>query len=143
MRTQSLRRELLAKLLEAYELSACYARPGPWPRDIIIKLDSRAFPEAFAPDGRERRASLMFAVSKLECSGCIPIVRHARGPLHGEPKEIRLGPDHVERAYQEGQQLGYEPLAWGLAEVDLHAGRLANESTPRGCGCFLKNSQPG
>jgi hypothetical protein len=101
------------------------------------------FPEAFAPDGRERRASLIFAVSELESSGCIRIVRHVRGPLHGEPKEIRLGPDHVERAYQEGQQLGYEPLAWGLAEVDLHAGQLANESTPAWMRMFLEELAAG
>ena len=143
MRTGSLRRELLAKLLEAHERSACYGHPGPWPRDVIIKLDSLAFPEAFAPDGRERRASLMFAVSELESSGCIRIVRQARGPLHGEPKEIRLGPDQVDRAYQEGQQLGYEPLAWGLAEVDRHATRLTNESTPPWMRMFLEELAAG
>ena len=143
MTTQSLRTELLTRLLDTHERSACYGRPSPWPRDVIINLDSRAFPDAFAPEGRERRASLTFAASELAASGCIRIVRHARGPLHGEPKEIRLGPDHVDRAYQEGRQLGYEPLALGLAEVDRHAMRLANERTPPWMRMYLEELAAG
>ena len=62
-RRGSPRRELLTRLLEAHERSRSYGRAAPWPRDVIVKLDARAFPDAFAPNGLERRASLVAAAA--------------------------------------------------------------------------------
>lgn len=124
---QSPRRELLARLLEAHERSVSYGRPAPWPRDVILKLDARSFPDAFAPDGRERRVSLVTAAAELEAEGRLRVVRHVRGPLVSEPKEIRLGPDEVGPAYEAAEALGYEPLSVGLREVERHAVKLAEQ----------------
>lgn len=143
MRTQSLRTELLSRLLDGYERSASYGRPARWPRDVIIRLDPKVFPEAFAADGRELRNSLMFAASELESSGCVRIVRHVRGPLRHEPREIHLGPDQVDRAYREGKHLGYEPLAVGLNEVAGTATKLATQDTPRWMRTFLEELAVG
>ena len=59
------RREILARLLEIHERSVSFGKPAPWPRDAILKVDSRTFPEAFAADGREARAALLAAVGEL------------------------------------------------------------------------------
>jgi hypothetical protein len=56
---------------------------------------------------------------------------------------MRLGPDRVERAYHEARRLGYEPLALGLAEVDLLAMRLASENTPSWMQMFLEGLAEG
>lgn len=124
---RSPQRDLLARLLEAHERSVAYGRPAPWPRDVILKVDAKSFPEAFAPDGRERRASLIAAAEELERDGCLRVVRHVRGPLAGEPKEVRLGPNEIRSAYEAAEALGYEPLAVGLREVEQHALTLAAE----------------
>jgi hypothetical protein len=142
-RTLSLRKDLLTRLLETYERSVCYLRHGPWPREVIIKLDARAFPEAFSADGREQRTSLMFAVRELESLGCARLVCHARGPLASEPKEIRLGPAQLEKAFDEAKRLGFEPLAMGLAEIDQLATRLVGESAPSWMKVFLQELADG
>jgi hypothetical protein len=80
--------ELLTRLLDAYERSYSYGCPGPWRRDILLKLDSATFPDAFAPNGRERHTELMGAALGLEQEGSVRISRHARGPLSGEPKDF-------------------------------------------------------
>lgn len=95
---------------------------------MILKLDLRTFPAAFAPDGREVRALLLAAALELEGEGRVRVVRHGRGPLAGEPQEVRLGPEHVERAYEAAVELGFEPLAIGLCEVEAHAKSLAERS---------------
>jgi hypothetical protein len=59
------RRDLLVMLLEAHERGASYGRPAPWPRDVIVKLDTQTFPEAFAPEGREIRTALFTAAVGL------------------------------------------------------------------------------
>ena len=43
------RAELLRRLLEAHERSTSFGKPGPWPRDVIVRVDRPEFPEAFAP----------------------------------------------------------------------------------------------
>src|SRR5947209_2708723 len=93
---RSERTELLTRLLEAYERSSSYGIPGPWRRDVILRVDAAGFPDAFAPDGRERRNWLLAAADDLEKSGELRIVRQPRGPLAGEPKELRLGPAELD-----------------------------------------------
>lgn len=120
--------ELLSRLLQAHERSVSYGRPGPWPRDVILKLNPKTFPDAFAPDGRERRAAIVAAAKELESWGCIRIVCHTRGPLLGEPEELRLGPGNVDIAFEKAKQMGFEPLALGLTELSRHAQDLAKEA---------------
>lgn len=117
--------DLLERLLETHERSVAYGRPAPWPRDVILKVDAKTFPEAFSPDGRERRASLIAAAEELERGGRLRVVRHFRGPLAREPKEVRLGPNEIRSAYEAAEEFGYEPLAVGLREVEQHALALA------------------
>lgn len=143
MKTPSPRGALLTRLLQAHEHSVSYGRAGPWPRDVILKLDARTCPEAFAPDGREKRALLVAAAHQLQADGCLRVVHHARGPLCGEPKELRLRPEHVDRAYQAAQQLGFESLALGLGEVGRHATRLAVDAVPAWMAVFLEKLAAG
>src|SRR5260370_15855235 len=119
--------ELLTRLLEAHERSTSYNHPGPWPRDVILKFDARSYPEIFAPDGREKRALTMAAARQLESIGCLRIICHTRGPLSGEPKEIRLSPANVVPAYAVAQQFGFEPLATGLSQIGRHVTCLAGK----------------
>lgn len=123
-RSRSPRTELLVRLLEAHERSVWFSRPGPWSRDVIVRLDGGTFPEAFAPDGLDARKSLAAAAAELAAEGRLRVVRHARGPLSDEVKEVRLGPDEVERAYDAARALGYEPLGTALREVEHHAESL-------------------
>ena len=132
------RRELLVRLLEAYENSVSFARPAPWPREPILKFDARTWPEAFAADGREERASLISAARDLAAAGCLRVVRHSRGPLSEEPKEFRLGPENVDRAYQAAQRRGFEPLAVGLSAVAQRASELATDTCPAWMTTFLE-----
>jgi hypothetical protein len=135
--------ELLERLLEAHERSVSYGKPGPWPRDVILKLDARTFPADFAPDGRERRASLWATVLELEAERRIRVVRHARGPLAGEPSEVRLGPNEVERAYEAARALGYEPLSFGLDQIARHASGLIVEPSTSWMQQYLENVANG
>ena len=121
---------LLTLLLDAYERSSCYASPAPWRRDVIVKLDAGTFPEAFAPDGRERHVELMAAAADLEREGALRIVRHARGPLSGEPRELRLGPAEVNPAYGAAVSV-YEPLALGLGRLERHARNFFSHAAAR------------
>jgi hypothetical protein len=131
--------ELLTRLLDAYERSYSYGCPGPWRRDILLKLDSATFPDAFAPNGRERHTELMGAALGLEQEGSVRISRHARGPLSGEPKELRLGPVELSRAYTSAATLGYEPLSVGLARLERHARNLASEAGSQTTQSFLES----
>jgi hypothetical protein len=129
--------ELLTRILDAHERSVSFGRPAPWQRDVIIKLDASTFPAAFAPDGRRLRGMLLAAAAELEREGCVRVVRHGRGHLTGEPREIRLGPDEVARAYDAARALGYEPLSATLAELQHHAAALASEPQPAWMRTFL------
>src|SRR5580658_5343646 len=131
--------ELLTRLLDAYERSYSYGCPGPWRRDILLKLDSATFPDAFAPNGRERHTELMGAALGLEQEGSVRISRHARGPLSGAPKELRLGPVELSRAYTSAATLGYEPLSVGLARLERHARNLASEAGSQTTQSFLES----
>lgn len=104
---------------------------------MILKFDARTWPEAFAAEGRERRSLLIHAARDLQADGCLRILYHTRGPLCDEPKELRLGPENVERAYGEAQAFGFEPLALGLGEVAQHATRLAGETSQTWMTAFL------
>jgi len=138
MRQEPARAKLLTRLLQAHERSVLFGRSAPWPREVILKFDARTWPEAFAPDGREERRLLISAARDLQSDGCLRIVYHHRGPLSGEPKEIRLGSENVDRAYQEGQRLGFEPLSLGLGEVAQHATELAGDACPPWMVAFLQ-----
>ena len=128
--THSPRMELLTRILDAHERSMSFGRPGPWPRDVIIKLDASAFPDAFAPEGRQSRAMLFAAAMELADEGCVRLVRHTRGHLRNEPREIRMGPAEVGRAIGAARTLGYEPLSVALTELEQHAVTLAMEPQP-------------
>jgi hypothetical protein len=107
---QQSRSELLSRLLEAHERSKSFGKPGPWPRDVIVRLDAENFPEAFGPEGRETLDAFRAGAEALERDGALRIVRD-RGPLAGVPKELRLGPNEVEQAYAYAEPLGFEPLS--------------------------------
>jgi hypothetical protein len=135
----SLRTELLTRILDAHERSVSFGRPGPWPRDVIIKLDATTFPDAFAPEGRQSRAMLCAAATELADDGCVRLVRHLRGHLRNEPKEVRMGPAEVVRAIEVARTFGYEPLSVALAELEQHAVTLAGERQPAWMRTFLEN----
>jgi hypothetical protein len=117
-------------LLDAHERSISYGKSAPWPREVIVKFDSKTFPDAFAPSGRTIRASLLAAVSKLEEERCLRIVRHVKGPLTAEPREIRLGPEQVRFAYGAARELGYEPLSVAVEKIGSHAVHLLSGPEP-------------
>jgi Uncharacterized protein conserved in bacteria C-term(DUF2220) len=135
--------ELLSRLLESHERSTSYNRSGPWPRDVILKLEARSYPEMFAPDGREKRALIMAAARQLESRGCLRIICHTRGPLAGEPKELRLSPANVTPAYEVAQQFGFEPLATGLSQIEHHAICLAEKTDQSWMRDFLEKFATG
>lgn len=130
---------LLTRILDAHERSVSFGRPAPWPRDVIVKLDATTFPDAFAPDGRQSRGILFAAAAELAAEGCVRLVRHTRGHLRGEPKEIRLGPAEGACAIESARALGYEPLSVALAELERHAVALAGEPQPVWMRTFLED----
>jgi hypothetical protein len=134
----SARRELLTRLLDAYERSAMYRREPPWPRQVRLHLAPSAFPEAFGPEGREGLAELRAAAELLEREGAIAVVRGKAG-LYGtpEPKEVRLGPEHVARAYALASAFGYIPLESSLNALAEHAATLSARATASWVQSFL------
>lgn len=90
---------------------------------MILRVDKRQFPAAFAPEGREARAALRDAIEELANAGALRLVRHG-GYATGEPKELRLGPPEVEPAYRLAREEGFQPLATALATLAAHARRL-------------------
>lgn len=108
------RRDLLYRLQDAYEHSVSFGKPGPWRRDVIVRLDAKAFPEAFAPDGRTRREALFLAASHLAEEGTAVLERHVRGPLRGEPKSVRVGPAQVASLEAGALREGLVPLSDAL-----------------------------
>jgi hypothetical protein len=114
------RRDILSRLLEAYERSKSYGRPGPWRRDVAVRLDPKEFPEAFGPEGRELLIALRNAAEELAQKGALRLLRH-RGWAHGEIREFRLGPGEVAVAYVLAGEFGFEPLATGLSALRASA----------------------
>src|SRR5688572_22727323 len=89
------RRDLLYRLLDAYERSVSFRKPAPWSRDVLLRLEAKSFPKEFAPDGRTRLENLLEAVKSLEHERVARIDRHERGPLREEPRGLRCGPGEV------------------------------------------------
>ena len=135
--TQSWRKALLTRILDTHERSVSFGRSASWPRDVIVKIDAKTFPEAFAPEGRPIRGMLLAAASELEAAGCVRVVRQARGHLRGEIEEIRVGPAEITRTYEVAQALGYEPLSSVVTGVEQHAVTLATEPQPAWMRTFL------
>lgn len=119
------REALIVRLLDAHERSGSFGRPAPWPRDLIVRLDAKTFPSAFAPAGREELEALRAAALELVETGVVRGVRFARGPLAGELKELRAGPAEVEALYSEGTRLGYLRLSDALDRVAARAAEAA------------------
>ncbi len=136
------RRTLLHRLLEQYERGRSFGRPAPWPRDVIVRLDARAFPEAFHPDGREALSALRAAASELAAAGCARLVHH-RGYDAGTPFEVRLGPEEVEAAYRAGEAEGFERLAEALAMLQTRARALRAPQLPAWMNQFLERVEAG
>jgi hypothetical protein len=125
----SARRELLTRLLDAYERSAMYGRKAPWARPVCLRLNPGAFPEAFAPDGREWLAQLRAEADALERAGAVTVVRSKGGLYESQdPREVRLGPEHVEVAYALARDLGYEPLEASLRTLAEHSRNLSERT---------------
>jgi hypothetical protein len=110
------RQDLLTRLLDKYERGAAFGHPGPWRQDVIVRLDARQFPEAFAPEGREALADLRAAAEELARAGAVRLVRH-RGYAAGLVHEVRLGPDELARAYELATAFGFHPLGADLREL--------------------------
>jgi hypothetical protein len=121
------RRDLLHRLLEQYERGRSFGRPAPWPRDVIVRLDARTFPDAYEPDGRERLAALRRAAEELTAAGAVRLVRH-RGYAAGVPHEVRIGPAEVETAYRLAEAEGFEPLRVSLDALVAHTRALRGPS---------------
>jgi hypothetical protein len=136
------RRTLLHRLLEQYERGRSFGRPAPWPRDVIVRLDARAFPDAFHPDGREALAALRSAAVELAATGCARLVHH-RGYGAGIPSEVRLGPAEVEAAYRAGEAEGFERLLQPLATLRTHACELRAPELPGWMNHFLERVEAG
>lgn len=130
------RRELLHRLLEQHERSRSFGRPAPWPRDVILQLDARRFPEAFHPDGREMLAALREAAEELAACGAVRLVHH-RGYAAGVPHEVRIGPREIEIAYQVAAADGFEPLADALVVLGSHVRPLRTDASPDWMARFL------
>lgn len=136
------RRELLHRLLEQYERGRSYGRPAPWPRDLIVRLDARHFPEAFHPDGRETLAALRAAAEELARGGAVRLVRQ-RGYAAGVPHEVRIGPDEIDTAYRLAGTEGFEPLAVALAALGSHARALKSPAGTDWMTRFLTRVEEG
>jgi len=136
------RRKLLHRLLEQYERGRSFGRAAPWPRDVIVRLDARAFPEAFHPDGREALSALRAAAVELAAAGCARLVHH-RGYGAGIPSEVRLGPEEVEAAYRVGEAEGFERLAEALAALGTQARGLRAPLLPAWMNRFLERIETG
>ncbi|HYO60161.1 Wadjet anti-phage system protein JetD domain-containing protein [Archangium sp.] len=136
--------ELLTRLLDAYEKSAMYRRDAPWPRQVRVRLGSSTFPDAFAPDGREWLAELRAAADDLEREGAVAVIRSKGGFYESpEPKEVRLGPEHVTRAYALARSVSYEPLEVSLKALSTHAEALSARTAVPWVRSFLSEVSLG
>jgi Wadjet anti plasmid transformation system JetA-like protein len=92
---------------------------------------------------RQRQQTYLRRVSKERC---LRIVRHVKGPLTGEPREIRLAPEQVRFAYGAAQELGYEPLSVAVEKIGSHAVHLLSgpaAPTPAWMREFLERLRDG
>jgi hypothetical protein len=105
---------------------------------VRVRLDQSTFPDAFAPDGRERLAELRAAAAELEREGVVAVVR-GKGGLYesSEPNEVRLGPEHVEKAYTLAGDFNYVPLEVSLQALSAHAESLSTRTTVAWLRSFL------
>jgi hypothetical protein len=81
----------------------------------------------------------MGAALALEREGSVRIGRYSRGPLSGEPKELRLGPVELNQAYSSAATLGYEPLSLGLTRLERHARSLGSKAGSQTAQLFLES----
>ena len=131
------RAHLLRRLIESYESSTSFGRTAGWARDVIVRLDEKTFPAAFAPDGAEERYALLDAAVELEREGAVRLV-YQKGVRRDLPKEVRLGPDEVPGAYAAGRTYGIRPLADALEEVAAMAEGLHAPNLPLWMETFLR-----
>ncbi len=124
---QRARHELLMRLLERYERSRMYGLPAPWPRNVILRIDREEFPSAFAPDGSQELADLCHAARRLEEEGAVRLA-YFKGLPHERPREARLGPGEVERAYAAAAEAGFRPLAECLEKLAATCAQLLERS---------------
>lgn len=110
MRDNPPRLRLLAALLDTYERSSSFARPAPWPRDAIVRLDSKTFPDAYHADARETLEALRAAAEWLVAEQAARCERE-RGLAGDHVKALRLGPSELEQAYRLAVPLGYIRLS--------------------------------
>jgi hypothetical protein len=136
------RQELLRRLLEQHERGRSFGRAAPWPRDLIVKIDARQFPEAFHPDGRETLAALREAAEELARLGAVRLVRQ-RGYATGIPHEVRIGPLEIDAAYRLAETDGFEPLAVALAQLAAQARALQSSTGAAWMNQFLARVEDG
>lgn len=136
------RRDLLRRLLDKYERSAAFGRPGPWRQDVIIRLDATTFPEAFDPDGREMLADLREAAEQLAREGAVRVVRH-RGYAAGLARELRVGPDELARAYELAAAFGFRALGEDLQALTALVDGLRVEPGPGWFAAYLAELATG
>jgi hypothetical protein len=86
---------------------------------VILAIDQKTFPSAFGPDGREELESLREALEELRSAGACRIV-HERSRVPSAdllPRQVRMGPDELARAYAIGATAGFEPLSAAIGRV--------------------------
>lgn len=130
------RSELLRCLLEGHERSTSFGQLGSWPRDVIVKFERKAFPEAFSSGGLEALEALRAAALDLLAQGAARVVRHT-GALDGEIKELRLGAVELESAYRVAHSDGFVPLAVALGDLVRTVGSLRLGDLPDWMSAFL------
>src|SRR5690242_16624077 len=106
-----IRAEIVQKLLEAHERSSAFGKAGPWPRDVILPVDGKTFPDAFASDGREKLDALCRAILHLEQVKLCRVTYEKGGGGDALPKQVRLGPEELSAAYLAAISHGFLPLA--------------------------------
>lgn len=94
---------------------------------MILHFDAKDFPEAFAPDGRETLEALLEAARSLEAERAVRLT-WPKGPEQFLPKEVRLGPEELERAY--ALATGFEPLSVGLSKMSAHLSGMPADLPP-------------
>ena len=127
------RRDILSRLLEAYERSKSYGRPAPWQRDIAVRLDPKEFPEAFGPEGREKQLERMTrehlerlgrkhpgVISEVEGIGAMIAFRIGDGAL----KSTR---EFIQRCFEAGLVLYYGGHDPACIRLFLPAGVVTDE----------------
>ena len=127
--SRTARRELLERLLSKYERGRSFLRPAPWPRDVMVRIDRKEFPRAFSPDGREELAGLCDAAGMLAQLGALRIV-HFKGLPEERPREVRMGPAEVERAYQAARDEGFASLGEALNALESKVHALLSPDLP-------------